>query len=71
MGSAKLKETPDAAAARRAVEPKTAHDDRVAEAIIDMVYDYEDGDPVAGIRNAIVAGVVFWGILAIGAFLLV
>jgi len=71
MERAKLKQTPDAAAARRAVEPADSHDDRVAEAIIDMVYDYEDGDPVAGIRNAIIAGVVFWAILACAALLLI
>jgi hypothetical protein len=70
MGSAKLKQPPDVTAARRAVE-EVSHDDRVAEAIIDMVFDHEDGDPVAGIRNAIIAGIVFWGILAVAAFLLV
>jgi hypothetical protein len=71
MGRAKLKYTPDVAAARRAVEPRAAHDDRVAEAILDMALDYDDGNPVAGIRNALIAGVAFWTLLAFGAYLLV
>jgi hypothetical protein len=71
MGRAKLKYTPDVAASRRAVERGTAHDDQVAEAILDMVLDYDDGNPVAGIRNALLAGVAFWMILAFGALLLV
>jgi len=71
MGSAKLEQTPDVAAARRVVEREDGHEDPVAEAILDMVYDYEDGDPVAGIRNAMIAGAVFWTLLAVAAFLLV
>jgi hypothetical protein len=68
--SARLKPTRDVAAAGRVVE-EDGHEDPVAEAILDMVYDYEDGDPVAGIRNAMIAGAVFWALLALGAFLLV
>ena len=71
MGRAKLKHTPDFAASRRAVEPKAAHGDQVAEAILDMALDFDDGDPVAGIRNALIAGVAFWMVLAFGALLLV
>ena len=71
MGSAKLEQTPDVAAARPVVDREDGHEDPVAEAILDMVYDYEDGDPVAGIRNAMIAGAVFWTMLAVAAFLLV
>lgn len=71
MGRAKLKQTPDAAASRRTVDREAPHDDRVAEAILDMALDYDDGDPVAGIRNALIAGIAFWMILAFGALLLV
>jgi hypothetical protein len=71
MVRAQLKPAPNAADARRAVAPASAHDDRVAEAILDMALDYDDGDPVAGIRNALIAGVAFWTLLAFGAFLLV
>jgi hypothetical protein len=70
MGRAKLKYTPDVAASRRAVERETAHDDQVAEAILDMALDYDDGNPVAGIRNALLVGIAFWMILAFGAVLL-
>jgi len=71
MGRAELTHTLDVAALRRAVEPDAPHDDQVAEAVLDMALDYDDGDPVAGIRNALIAGVVFWALLAVGAFLLV
>jgi hypothetical protein len=71
MGRAELKHTPDVAASRGAVERRAAHDDRVAEAILDMALDYDDGNPVAGIRNALIAGVAFWTLLAVGAYLLV
>jgi hypothetical protein len=71
MVRAQLKPTPDPADGRRAVARATSHDDRVAEAILDMVLDYDDGDPIAGIRNAMIAGVAFWTLLAFGALLLV
>ena len=71
MVRAKVKHTPDVAAARRPVEQQAAHDDHVAEAILDMVLDYDDGKPITGIRNAMLVGVAFWMILAFGAFLLV
>jgi hypothetical protein len=72
MGRAKLEHTPpDVAALRRAVEPETAHGDQVAEAILDMALDYDDGNPIGGIRNAMILGVAFWTLLAFGAFLLV
>jgi len=71
MVRAKLEPTPDPAAARRTVEGQASQDDRVAEAILDMTLDYDDGDPVVGIRNALIAGVAFWALLALGALLLV
>ena len=71
MGRAKLKQTPDIAALRRARDRDAPHDDRVAEAILDMVHDYDDGEPLPGIRNAMIAGALFWTLLAVGAFLLV
>jgi hypothetical protein len=72
MPSAKLEQTPpDVAALRRAVDREAPHGDQVAEAILDMALDYDDGDPVGGIRNALILGVAFWTLLAFGAFLLV
>jgi hypothetical protein len=71
MVRAQPKPTPNPADARRAVARATSQDDRVAEAILDMALDYDDGNPVAGIRNALIAGVAFWMILAFGALLLV
>ena len=71
MGRAKVKPTPDVAASRRAVEQDAPHGDHVAEAILDMALDYDDGDPIAGIRSALIAGVAFWTLLAVAALLLV
>jgi len=72
MVRAKVKQMPDVAAARRrTVARDEPHDDRVAEAVLDMSLDYDDGDPVAGIRNALIAGIAFWTMLAFGALLLV
>jgi hypothetical protein len=71
MGRPKLEQTPDVAALRRAVDRNAAHGDHVAEAILDMALDYDDGDPIGGIRNAMVLSVTFWTLLAFGAFLLV
>ena len=71
MVRARLKQTQAVAAARRAVQQGVAYDDQVAEAILDMALDFDDGDPVAGIRNALIAGVAFWMVLAFGALLLV
>ena len=72
MGRAKLEHTPpDVAAFRRAAERDPTHGDHVAEAILDMALDYDDGDPIGGIGNAMILGVAFWTLLAVGAFLLV
>jgi len=71
MGRAKLEQTPDVAALRRGPNPHAPHCDQVAEAILDMALDYDDGEPIAGIRNAMIAGVAFWTLLAFGALLLV
>jgi hypothetical protein len=71
MGRAKRKRTPNVAASRRAVDRDAPQDDRVAEAILDMALDYDDGKPIVGIRNAMIIGVAFWMILAFGALLLV
>jgi len=71
MGRATLKHTPDVAASGWAVGRETVHDDRVAEAIRDMALDCDEGNPVAGIRNALIAGIAFWMILAFGALMLV
>jgi hypothetical protein len=71
MGRAKLEQRPDVAALRRPVEGAPPHGDEVAEAILDMLLDYDDSKPIAGIRNAMLAGVAFWTLLALGAYLLV
>jgi hypothetical protein len=70
MGHAKQAQTPDVAASRRMAD-REPHDDGVAEAILDMALDYDDGNPIAGIRSALILGVAFWALLAVGAFLLV
>jgi len=36
-----------------------------------MALDYDDGEPIVGIRNAMLVGVAFWTLLGLGAFLLV
>ncbi len=71
MGSAKLKPSHDVAVARQIVDREDPHDGRVAEVVLDMAHDFDDGDPIAGIRNAMIVGVAFWTILAFGALLLV
>jgi hypothetical protein len=71
MGRAKLEQTPDVAALRLAADPEAPHDDQVAEAVLDMALDYDDGEPIAGIRNALIVGVAFWTLLAFCALLLV
>jgi hypothetical protein len=71
MGHAKRREPPDVVALRRPVAEEPPHGDHIAEAMLDMALDYDDGEPVAGIRNAMIVGVAFWALLAFGAFLLV
>ena len=71
MGRAKRRQPPDVVALRRPVDEGPPHGDHVAEAMLDMALDYDEGSPVAGIRNALIAGVAFWTLLAFGAFLLV
>jgi hypothetical protein len=71
MGHAKVDLTPDVAALRRPVDRDAPHGDEVAEAILDMALDYDDGHPITGIRNAMIAGVAFWTLLAFGALLLI
>jgi hypothetical protein len=71
MGRAKRRQTPDVVAVGRPVDQEAPHGDHVAEAMLDMALDYDDGEPIAGIRNAMIVGVVFWTLLAFCAFLLV
>jgi hypothetical protein len=70
MERAKRRELP-AAVASRPVDWGTPLDDLAAETILDMVFDYDDGDPITGIRNAIIAGAAMWTIIAVGVFLLI
>ena len=71
MGRAKRSQPPDVTALRRRVDEEPPHGDHVAEAMLDMALDYDEGNPVAGIRNALMVGVAFWTLLGLGAFLLV
>jgi hypothetical protein len=79
MGRAKRKQKPRAAAIRRVdrsapprrVDRSAALDDRAVEAILDVLHDYGGGDPIVGIRNAVIAGLVLWAIVGAVAFLLV
>jgi hypothetical protein len=50
--------------APQAAEPAPL-DDTAVDKILDLRLGTEDGDPVAGIRNALVASAVFW--VALGA----
>jgi hypothetical protein len=61
---------PDVTAAAE-IEQDTPLDDRTAETILEAVFDHEDGDPVAGIRNAMIAGIAFWLIIAAVALVLI
>lgn len=71
MGYAKRRQgSPDLTAAAE-IEQDTPLDDRTAETILEAVFDHDDGDPVAGIRNAMIAAVAFWLIIAAVAFVLI
>ena len=72
MGRAKLKPVPQAAAARR-VDREPALDDVAAEAILDAVYDFSDGDGdlIVGVGYAVVAGTALWTIIGVIVVLLI
>jgi hypothetical protein len=40
-------------------------DDSAVEQILDVRLGQDDGDPVSGIRNALLASLVFWAALAL------
>ena len=71
MGRAKLKPVPQDPAARR-VDREPALDDVAAEAILDAVYDFSDGDgdPIVGVGYAVVAGTALWTIIGVIVVLL-
>ena len=66
MGHAKRKPH-RSARVRRApqADERATLDDAAVDKILDLRLGAEDGDPVAGIRNALVASAVLW--VAIGA----
>jgi hypothetical protein len=48
------------------VEPSApVLDDSAVEQILDVRLGQDDGDPVSGIRNALLASLVFWAALAL------
>ena len=65
MGHAKRKSSaPAVRAAVPTVDGTPLHDSAV-EHILDIRLGGDDGDPVAGIRNALVASTAFWTLLAL------
>jgi hypothetical protein len=72
MGHAKRKHGPPGVTAPPgSIEQDTPLDDRTAETILHAVFDHEDGDAVRGIRNAMIAAVAFWLVIAAVAFVLI
>ena len=71
MGYAKRKQGPHEVTAPAGTEQETPLDDRTAESILDAVFEHEDNDPVIGIRNAIIAGIALWLIIAAIAFVII
>jgi hypothetical protein len=72
MGYAKRKHgPPEVTAPAGPIEQDTPLDDRTAETILDAVFNHEDGNPVTGIRNAMIAAVAFWLVIAAVAFVLI
>jgi len=66
MGHAKRKEAVHANNRRR-VEPDAVLDDSSVDQILELRLGRDDGDPVAGIRNALIGGAVFWVALALAS----
>jgi hypothetical protein len=71
MGYAKRNDGSQAVTAHGPLEQVAPLDDRTAETILDAVFDHTDGDAVTGIRNAMIAGIAFWLIIAGVAFVLI
>jgi hypothetical protein len=72
MGYAKRKQGPPEVTAPSAqIEQEIPLDDRTAETILDAVFEHEDSDPVTGIRNAMIAAIALWLIIASIAFVLI
>jgi hypothetical protein len=73
VGHAKRKErrhpAPRGAAAE--AESRAVLDDGAVDRILELRLDSEDGDPVRGIRNALIAAVGFWAALGLVLMLLV
>jgi hypothetical protein len=64
MGHAKRKEAP-AGYLHRIERSAQVLDDSAVEQILKVRLGHDDGDPVSGIRNALVASAVFWAALAL------
>jgi hypothetical protein len=66
VGQAKRKPHRNARARRAAqTDERATLDDTAVDKILELRLGTEDGDPVAGIRNALVASAVIW--VALGA----
>jgi hypothetical protein len=65
MGHAKRWNT--TTAARHAEHGGPIADDHTTERILQTSIRTDDGDPVAGIRNAVVVGTIVWIVLALAA----
>ena len=68
MGQAKRRETVRAQYARGDTS-EPALDDSAVESILDPGLGQADGNPVAGIRNAIIVGTALWALLVFWAFI--
>ena len=72
MGRAKRKQELRAVAARP-VARATPLDDRSVEVVLDAVYTFDDGggDPIIGLRHAVIGGTALWTIIGVIVFLFV
>lgn len=65
MGHAKRQQSSPAAYPRRGAPPGSELDGHAVEQVLDWPLDRDDGDPISGIRNALIASAAFWLTLAL------
>ena len=71
MGHAKRKQRPASVTVPSRIDREPPLDDRTAELILETVFEDDDSDPVIGIRNAMIAGIALWLIIASIAFVII
>jgi hypothetical protein len=66
MGRTQRKKLVIAGGAANRKPPRVLDDTFVDQVLeLDLPFDAPSGDPVAGIRNGVLAGLVFWALLAL------